>query len=436
MESLYDAAIIGGGPAGSTAATFLALKGRKAIVLEKEKFPRFHIGESLLPYSMGAFERLGLREKLDARFFPKYGAEVCTTCGKGVVKFKFKDAYKAKYDRAYQVTRSEFDKLLLDHSAESGATVMQETAVEQMVFGKNEINLTIRNAGATRQISARYVIDCSGRNSVIGNFFKLKKPYPNLKKFSIFAHYDNVARDPGAEGTYSRLVRGSDRWFWMIPLSETKMSIGVVMNIDDFKALKKRPEDALDEILREQPEIWSRMTQSNRTSEVLAESDYSYRNRRLAGDRWLLAGDAAGFIDPMFSTGVFVAIETAEQAAEAVSETLQDERRRPAAFKKYERETNRVMDLYLRFVGNWYKPKFIEVMTHPVNRFELAPVINSMLSGNIKSSFTLWSRMQFFYLVTFLQRYIPLCPPLTLNPRDSVALSKTAQPASEKAAGY
>ena len=183
-------------------------------------------------------------------FMPVYLVQLrIATCGQGVVKFKFKDAYKAKYDRAYQVTRSEFDELLLDHSAESGATVMEETAVEQIVFGKNEIGITIKNAGTTRQITARYVIDCSGRNSVIGNFFKLRKPYPNLKKFSVFAHYENVARDPGAEGTYSRLVRGSDRWFWMIPLSETKMSIGVVMNIDDFKALKKRPEEALDDTL-------------------------------------------------------------------------------------------------------------------------------------------------------------------------------------------
>ncbi|HZR16397.1 MAG TPA: NAD(P)/FAD-dependent oxidoreductase [Verrucomicrobiae bacterium] len=427
MESLYDVAIIGGGPAGSTAATFLARKGRKVIVLEKEKFPRFHIGESLLPYSMGAFERLGVREKLDAKFFPKYGAEVCTTCGRGVVKFSFKDAYRAKYDRAYQVTRSEFDKLLLDHSAESGATVMEQTTVEELAFGKDEVGLKIKSKAGAREIRARYVIDCSGRQSVIGNYFKLKKPYPNLKKFSIFAHYDNVTRDPGAEGTYSRLVRGSDRWFWMIPLSETKMSIGVVMNIADFKALNKRPEEALDDILREQPEIWSRMTQSTRTSEVLAESDYSYRNRQLSGERWLLAGDAAGFIDPMFSTGVFVAIETAEQAANAVGEALENERRRAAAFKKYERETNRVMNLYLRFVGNWYKPRFIEVMTHPVNRFQLVEVINSMLAGNIKSSFTLWSRMEAFYLVTYLQRYLPLCPRLSLNPKDSALVSKSAQ---------
>jgi len=424
MTSLYDAAIIGGGPAGSTAATFLALKGHKVIVLEKEKFPRFHIGESLLPYSMGAFERLGVREKLDARFFPKYGAEICTSCGKGAAKFNFKDAYRAVHERAYQVTRSEFDKVLLDHSAQSGAEVREETTVENLEFAGDHAGITISHAGETSSIAARYVIDCSGRNTVIGKFFNLKKPYANLKKFSVFAHYENVARDEGHEGTYSRLVRGSDRWFWMIPLSETKMSIGVVMDIADFKALKQGPEDALDAMLREQPEIWSRIAHSTRVSPVRSEGDYSYRNRRLTGDRWMLAGDAAGFIDPIFSTGVFVAIESAEQAANAVHAVLENARCRAGVFKKYEREMNRVMDLYLRFVSKWYKPRFIEVITNPVNKFQLAPVINSMLAGNIKSSFTLWSRMEAFYLVTFLQRYIPLCPRLPLGPQHSDAVAR------------
>ncbi len=419
MKELYDVAIIGGGPAGSTAATFLARKGRKVIVLEKEKFPRFHIGESLLPYSMGTFERLGVREKLDAKFMPKYGAEICTTCGTGAVKFNFKNAYRAKHERAYQVVRSEFDKLLLDHSAENGATVLEETAVEKLDFGAEQVGITIKTGGETREIAARYVVDCSGRNSVVGNFFNLKKPYPNLKKFALYAHYENVARDPGQEGTYTRLVRGSDRWFWMIPLSETTMSIGVVMDIATFKELKKRPEEAFDAILREQPEVWGRMTQATRTSKVHSESDYSYRHKTLAGDRWLLVGDAAGFIDPMFSTGVFVAMESAESAANTIDATLENPAKRERLFKKYEREMNRVMDLYLRFVSNWYKPRFIEVITHPVDRFQLVAVVNSMLAGNVKRSFTLWSRMEAFYLVTFLQRFFPLCPRIPFTPKSA-----------------
>lgn len=434
MQPLYDAAIIGGGPAGSTAATFLAMKGRRVIVLEKEKFPRFHIGESLLPYSMGAFERLGLREKLDATFPPKFGAEITSSCGHGVVKFNFKDAYKPEHVRAYQVVRSEFDKILLDHAAEHGATVWEETAVDKTEFAADQVQLTVRRGGVTEQISARYVVDCSGRNTVLGNSFKLKEGYPGLKKFSIYAHYDHVDRSPGAEGTFTRLIRGRERWFWMIPLSETLMSIGVVMDIGTFKALKMKPEEALESILREEPEIWSRMTASKRVTPVYAESDYSYRNRSLAGDRWLLAGDAAGFIDPMFSTGVFVAIESAERAANAIDAALASENRRAAAFRRYERDMRRVMNLYLRFVYNWYRPHAIEVMTHPVSQFQIAPIINSMLSGNIQRSFTLWSRMQAFYLVNFLQRFLPLCPRLSLDPRDSPHRATPAKPPADPVA--
>jgi flavin-dependent dehydrogenase len=431
MDSLYDVAIIGGGPAGSTAATLLAQKGRKVIVFEKEKFPRFHIGESLLPYSMAAFDRLGVRAKLDAMFPPKYGAAICTSCGTGTVKFRFKDAYRVEHGNAYQVTRSEFDKVLLDHSAESGATVLEETAVENLRFGEEEIGIMIKTRGAEQGIRARYVVDCSGRNAVIGSFFKLKKSYSNLKKFSVFAHYENVAREVGDEGTYSRIVRGSDRWFWMIPLSETKMSVGVVMDIAAFKALEQRPEEALDAMLREQPEIWSRMTRSSRVTPVYAESDYSYRNRRLTGDRWLLAGDAAGFIDPIFSTGVFIAIESAGCAADAIDAALTNPKCRARVFKKYARATNRVMDLYLRFVSKWYEPRFIDVITQPTTRFQLAPVVNSMLAGNIEKSFTLWSRMEAFYFVAFLQRYIPVCARRSLIPKASQSLGAAALRSSE-----
>ncbi len=418
-DSLYDVAIIGGGPTGSTAATFLARKGYRVVVLEREKFPRFHIGESLLPHSMDAFARLGVIEKLDARFLSKYGAEITTACGTNSAKIHFKDGLHAKHERAYQVTRSEFDKLLLDHSAETGAEVREETSVEKIDFGAEEVTLSIESPAGQGSVRCRYLLDCSGRGSMVGGYFKLKKTYANLKKFSVFAHYENVNRDEGKLGTFIRLIRGQGYWFWMIPLTATKMSIGIVMDLADFKALKKSPEATLEDAIREQPQIWSRMPQATRVTEVHSASDYSYRNTSLFGDRWLLAGDAAGFIDPIFSTGVFLGIRSAEQAVEALDAALKNPAARVPAFKKYERKVNRVMDLYLRFVSNWYKPHFADIITNPVNKLQLAPTVNAVLAGNLSNTFPIWWRMQLFYLIVFLQKYIALSPRVSLDPKKS-----------------
>lgn len=410
MESLYDVAIIGGGPAGSTAATMLARQGHKVLVLEREKFPRFHIGESLLPHSMEAFERLGVKAEMDKRFVHKYGAEISTACGANTVKIFFQKGLKPCHAYAYQVTRSEFDKLLLDNSIKNGAEVHQETFVEHLDFGADEIGLTLKDANGTQKVRARYLLDCSGRNAVVGQYFKLKRNYETLKKFSVFAHYENVARDEGKEGGFIRIIRAHDRWYWMIPLTPTKMSIGFVMDIADFKEAKKSPEVALEESLREYPTIWNRMTNATRVTEVHSASDYSYRNTSLIGDRWMLAGDAAGFIDPVFSTGVFLGIRSGEEAAEALHEALKNASTRAAAFSRYERSVNRVMDLYLRFVNNWYKPHFGEIITHPVDKLRIPATVNTVLAGNLSNSFAIWWRMQFFYFIVFLQKYLPVCP--------------------------
>src|SRR6202022_46780 len=160
--ALYDVAIIGGGPAGSTAATLLAQAGRRVIVFEREKFPRFHIGESLLPFSVQTFDRLGVREKLDRTFMPKFGGEITAACGTKGVKFYFKDGFRSQRDRAYQVTRSEFDKLLLDHSRENGAEVREETTVSNIVFDSDRAKIDIETSDGTRaSIQARYLLDCS-----------------------------------------------------------------------------------------------------------------------------------------------------------------------------------------------------------------------------------------------------------------------------------
>src|SRR5256714_759753 len=177
METdIYDVAIIGGGPAGSTAATLLARAGRRVIVFEREKFPRFHIGESLLPFSMQTFDRLGVREKLDRTFLPKFGGEIMAACGTRGVKFYFKDGFRSQRDQAYQVTRSDFDALLLNHSSENGAEVREETEVTRIEFASDRVKLDMENAdGAKSKIEARYLLDCSGRQTLLGSFFKVKK---------------------------------------------------------------------------------------------------------------------------------------------------------------------------------------------------------------------------------------------------------------------
>jgi flavin-dependent dehydrogenase len=416
----YDVAIVGGGPAGSTAATLLARAGRRVVVLEREKFPRFHIGESLLPFSTQTFDRLGVREKLDRTFLPKYGGEIVAACGTRGVKFYFKDGFRSRRDRAYQVTRSEFDKLLLDHSRENGAEVREETEVKKIAFKPDRVTIDIEaSTGVSETLEARYLLDCSGRQTVLGNFFNLKRTYDHLQKFSVFAHYENVDRADGIDGTLIRMVRGLDRWFWMIPLTQTRMSIGVVMDSATFRAMKLSAEAALEKCIAEQPKVFERMKRAERVSPVYSAGDYSYRNTKFFGDRWLLAGDAAAFIDPVFSSGVFLAIMSAEKAADTLDEVLRSEWRRRRLFKNYSRCINRIMDIYLTIVNSWYGrgKEFIEVFLNPTDTMQIAAAVNAVLAGNEGKSFQIKWRMWLFYFFVNAQRFLPLSPRLSLVPQ-------------------
>jgi flavin-dependent dehydrogenase len=417
---IYDVAIIGGGPAGSTAATLLAKAGRRVVVFEREKFPRFHIGESLLPFSVGTFDRLGVREKLDATFMPKFGGEITAACGTKGVKFYFKDGFRSQRDRAYQVTRSEFDKLLLDHSRENGVEVREQTEVTKLEFADDRVKIDIETADGTKStIDARYLLDCSGRQTILGSLFNLKKTYDHLQKFSVFAHYENVERLSGKDATLIRMVRGLDRWFWTIPLTETRTSVGVVMDTATFRATKLAPQAALEKFIAEQPLMVERMKNATLVSPIYSAGDFSYRNTRLAGDRWLLAGDAAGFIDPVFSSGVFLAIMSAEQAADTLEEVLRDESKRKRSFNKYSRTVNRIMDIYLTFVNSWYRrgKEFLEVFLSPSDTVQIAAAVNAVLAGNDGKSLAIKWRMWLFYFFVWVQRYFTIVPRLSLVPK-------------------
>jgi flavin-dependent dehydrogenase len=444
---MYDVAIIGGGPAGSTAATLLARAGRRVILFERDKFPRFHIGESLLPFSMKAFTRMDLHKKfLRAGFMKKYGGEFFSACRDEGVKFYFKDGYRSQTDHSYQVTRADFDKLLLDHAAENGAQVHEETSVARVEFPDDGVILHWRDArrrvsnsdgndivrpSNPAPIQARYLIDASGRNSVLGNHFKIKKTYEHLQKLSIFAHYDGVWRPEGRDGTLTVLVRGIDRWFWIIPLTTARTSVGVVLDHETFRQSKQTPEDFLEQALAEQPVIAKRMNSARCVSEVHVAADFSYRSKKLYGDRWLLAGDAAGFIDPIFSSGVFLAVFSGEHCADVLDEVLDRPQNARRLFKRYERRVNRAMDVYLRFVDAWYTKEFIEVFSAPRKFLNLPPAVNAVLGGNIGTSFAIKWRMWVFYFLVWLQRRYPIVPRLTLVPKKETSASSAEPIAAE-----
>ncbi len=412
MSETYDVAIIGGGPAGATAATLLARRGRRVVVCEREEFPRFKIGESLLPHSLEAFDALGVREKLDAHAFPKYGGEVATGCGRRVTKFYFEGALQLSHRTAYQVERAWFDKMLLDHARENSAEIRQPCAVDRCDFDADGATLHTRSG----TIRARYVIDCSGRNAVVGQQFDLKKKYNHLQKFSVFAHFEGVQRDEGRDATLTRLVRSKGEWFWFIPIDDHRTSVGVVMDIADYRAAKLSPEAAFDAAVARSGLARERMAGARRLTEMHAVGDYSYRNTRFAGPRWLLAGDAAGFIDPIFSTGVFLAIHSGTEAANAIDTSLKSPWKRSWKFGSYARGLHRLMDRYLRFVSAWYTEEFVDVFTTPKPPLRIPQAVNSVLGGNIHPNFSVWWRLQLFYLILWIQKRHPIVGKLEPEP--------------------
>ena len=416
MNEAFDVAIIGGGPAGSSAGTLLAKSGRRVVIFEKEKFPRFSVGESTLPAILNTLERMGVREKIDnGGFLIKHGGEIVSACGQRV-RFYFRNGFKAKRPTAYQVLRSEFDRILLDHAAESGCDVRQQTPVESFAIDDDGVTLCSGNGGQV--VRARYVIDCSGRNCLIGNHFQLKRRFPNLCKFSLYAYYDDVRRQDGPNGTLTRMVRTKDSWFWMIPLKGNTTSIGVVMDTEKFRSMKMSPEQALTHCIAEQPAVNEWMEEARRVTDVFATGDFSYRNKHLSGNRWLLAGDAAGFIDPVFSSGVYLALLSGEQAADALNMALDRPQQRAKAFRYYERRIGRVLDIYLRWASAWYTQEFVEVFLYPKEIFEIVPTVSAVLSGNEVRDFGMRWRLCIFHMLVALQkRTSKIAPKLTLTPK-------------------
>lgn len=417
-----DVIVIGGGPAGSCAATLLARRGRRVRVLERERFPRFHIGESLLPYNAEIFEELGLGPRLAAAGFPvKRGAQFHLGNGSKGTAFVFRSGRFTRHPEAFQVERSVFDELLLRHAAESGAVVEEGVGVRRVEPDGDGIRVTTEGGVEHR---ARFVVDATGRGNLTGNQEGLRVPNPRLRKLAVFAHYEDVALDPGQKGGDTVIVRQEGHWFWLIPLriddagggARGKVSVGAVLDRDAFASDGGAPEALLDRLIRESPPVAERLALARQVSPVHVTSDFSYRNSRFWTGRCVRVGDAAGFIDPIFSSGVFLAMFSARAAAVAVDEALSGGGDGAGGFARYEERVRAAFGIYQEMVDGFYTTPFMELFLEPRAKWDLAAAVNAILAGELEGGWRLRWRMWLFFRLVRLQARFPLVPRISFAP--------------------
>ena len=322
----YDTIVIGGGPAGCSAAAVLAEKGRRTLVLEKEKFPRYRVGESLLPYCYFPLERIGMIEKLrESSFVKKYSVQFAAKDGRISQPFYFFKHLKHNASQTWQVERDRFDQMLMDNAREKGAEVLEETAAKQLIMTRGcVVGVEAQGPdGQTNAYHAPITIDCSGRDGFAINRNDWRVRDPNLSKVAIWTYFRGGLRDPGLdEGATTVAYLPEKGWFWYIPLLEDTVSVGVTAERD---YLYRNGKD-LDAIFRHEMKknqwISQHLAKAEQVQRYWVTGDYSYRSRYCAADGLVLAGDALAFLDPVFSSGVFLALYSGVLAGDVIDEAL------------------------------------------------------------------------------------------------------------------
>jgi flavin-dependent dehydrogenase len=354
-----DVAVIGGGPAGSTVSTLLAQRGLAVQLFERDPFPRFHIGESLIPETYWVLRRLGMLDKMKASpFVKKFSVQFVNAQGKESAPFYFHDNKPHECSQTWQVIRSEFDTLMLDNAREHGVAVHQPARVLDVLFeGGRAVGVRVQGEdGRPREVRARVVVDASGQSTMLQNRFKLRLWDPVLDKGAVWTYWRGAYRDSGRDEGATLVIQTTNRqgWWWYIPQHDDTISVGVVAPFDCLFKGRGSHEQIYNEEVEACPAVAKRIAGAHRTTGYFATKDYSYRSKQVAGDGWVLVGDAFGFLDPLYSSGVLLALKSGELAADAIADALAKNDVSAAQLGRWGEAFNRGVDRMRRLVCEYY----------------------------------------------------------------------------------
>lgn len=371
----YDTIVIGGGPAGSTAATIIAQQGFRVLLLERDTEPTFKIGESLIPATYWTFKRLGMLEKLRESHFPqKYSVQFFTRTGKATKPFYFFESNPHESAVTWQVLRSEFDQMLLDNAVEAGVEVRRGVGVRQVLFeGDKAVGVVTQDSknGKSQDnrndtIHGTVIVDSTGQRSLIGRQLNLNTIEPNLRKASLFTHFEGGYRDNGVDEGATLILHTEDKdsWFWSIPLPYNRTSVGVVGDLD-YLLQNRRDNDGklnaqkiFEEELEKCQPLKERLEGANQLFPIQSTKDFSYRASRIAGDNWVLIGDAFGFLDPVYSTGLFLALKSGEMVADVIIQAFKDNDFSDASLGSFGQTFVDGMDAFRKLIYAFYTKEF------------------------------------------------------------------------------
>jgi flavin-dependent dehydrogenase len=406
----YDVLVVGGGPAGSTVATLLAQYGLRVVIFEQASFPRFHIGESLLPANVPIFERLGCHDALrHAGFVVKPGASFYDEYeGRSSNTFAF-EPYTFQPAFAYNVVRASFDDILLHNAARAGCAVHRQHTVRHPRIEPDKVVVQVSTPQGTQQtVQARLLVDASGRSALLGGTLGQREPLPDLGKVALFAHFQGARRDPAIPDGNIRIHLVRDGWIWWIPFADGTDSVGGVLHAKVVKERGGSVEALFDEVLTTSPRLTQGLAQARRITPVHTAANFSYRIVPMVGDRYLAVGDATGFVDPIFSAGVFIAMRSAELAAEAIIRAFCSQDFSASAFRPYAARLQRGIAPFLAMIQRYYEPAFLDVFFSPNPPKHLYHAVLWVLSGASFDHQSWWlrSRLKLFFTAVRLRQVV------------------------------